>query len=207
MGSKYERMTPRQYLVRERRAEYKSEYYAGEVVAMAGASVQHARIVANLSTTIGAQLGGGRCEHFIADLRVWVEDASFYLYPDLVVVCGAARVEQKDNLLNPTVVVEVLSPSTERDDRGRKAAAYKALPSLLEYVLVAQEQMRVELYRRENGGKWGCTLLQRPEDVLRLESVGCAVRLGDLYRRVVPPLEFETTEAPEPVPVKYRLER
>lgn len=198
-------LDPRRYLARERRATQKHEYHDGELVSMAGASRAHGRIVANLTRGLGAQLGDGPCEYFIADQRVRLAQANFFVYPDIAVVCGPARFTHRDNLTNPLVVFEVLSPSTERHDRGRKAEGYRAVPTLQAYVLVAQNEPRVEIYRRGDGGPWECTLLQRLEDEFTLEPIGCTFRLADVYRRVFPPAGDEA--AAPPPPLEYRLKR
>lgn len=190
------RVTPEQYLVRERAAKYKSEYYDGVVVAMAGASPAHGRVVRNLATLVGAHLRGGACEHFIADQRVRMREGA-YVYPDLVAVCGGAQFEGQDVLTNPTLVVEVLSPSTEADDRGVKMNGYRLLPSLREYLLLAQDRMRAELYRPVPDGGWDCHVLQRPQDVLALESIGLAVRLEEIYEGVLTPRADARRPGPE----------
>jgi Uma2 family endonuclease len=183
-----ERFTPAAYLLRERAAREKSEYWDGEVVAMAGAPRTHNVIATNATAALWHQLAGRPCEVYRADMRVRADWANGFAYPDVVVVCGEPRFQdaREDVLLNPTVLVEVLSPSTERRDRGPKAAAYRAIPPLREYVLVAQEPCRVELHRREADGAWSTTLLQRPDDVLALRSIGCEVPLSTLYRGVRP---------------------
>jgi Uma2 family endonuclease len=181
------RITPQAYLLRERAAKYKSEYFDGEIVAMAGASPDHGRVVSNLSTLLGSHLGNGPCEHFIADLRVQLAEANSYVYPDLVVVCGPAVFDESDNLQNPTLIIEVLSPSTERKDRGDKFAAYRRRESLQEYVLVAQDRPRVEVYRPAVENSWPRVLLIEGLDAeVRLESIGLALRMSDIYRRVFP---------------------
>jgi Uma2 family endonuclease len=182
-------LSPGAYLVRERRAEYRSEYWAGEVKAMTGVSRAHALVTLNIGASLHAQLRGRPCEAYTQDLRVRIAAAGAYVYPDVVAVCGTPAWEdaQTDTLLNPTLVVEVLSPTTERYDRGRKADAYRAVPSLHEYVLVAQDAPRVEVYRRGADGAWSCHVGAAPDDTVELASVGCALRLADVYERVLPP--------------------
>jgi Uma2 family endonuclease len=185
----YGRVTPQAYLVRERAAEYRSEYFDGDVVAMAGASPTHGRIVSNLATLLGSHLAGGPCEHFIADLRVQLAEANSYVYPDLVVVCGPAVFDASDNLENPALIIEVLSPSTERKDRGEKFAAYRARETLREYVLVAQDRPRVEVYRPAVEKSWPRVLMVEGLDAeVTLESIGCAIPMVEIYRRVFPAL-------------------
>jgi Uma2 family endonuclease len=184
----YEPITPTQYLVRERAAASKSEYYAGAVVAMAGASRTHVRIVTSLARHLGNRLAGGPCEPFVAAMRVGITGAGAYVYPDVAVVGGEPRFEDPalDTLVNPTVLIEVLSSSTERLDRGRKAQAYRALPTLREYVLVAQDRPRVEVYGRGDDGTWEREVRQGLADVLPLRSLGLEVPLAAVYERVFP---------------------
>jgi Uma2 family endonuclease len=190
MTTTYERPpTPAEYLVRERAAAYKSEYYGGEVVAMGGASRAHDRITTALLVSLVGQLRGRPCEVFSSDVRVRIREASAYVYPDLSVVCGEAQWADRelDMLLNPTVVLEVLSPSTERIDRGRKADAYHRLDSLREYVLLAQEAPRAEVYRREPDGTWGCQIVLGLDGTLELASIGCTLPMAEVYERVFGP--------------------
>lgn len=177
-------VTPDEYLVRERAAEYKSEYQGGEVVAMAGATGAHLRVVRQTVLALGPQLEGGRCEMFFNDCMVRLAE-DWFVYPDTVVACGGAKMPDGMLLMNPSLVVEVLSPSTERKDRGKKGDAYRAVPTMREYLLLAQNRVRAELYRRDTDGKWDCTVLQSMGDVLTLASIGCELRLADVYRHVV----------------------
>src|SRR5262245_46847116 len=130
------RVTPEQYLVLERKADFKSEYLNGYIIAMAGASREHNLIAGNLHGELRSQLKGRPCETYVSDMRVFIDRTGLYTYPDIVAVCGEARFQDDgvDTLLNPTVIVEVLSDSTERYDRGRKFGHYRQLPSLREYV-------------------------------------------------------------------------
>jgi Uma2 family endonuclease len=190
MTTTYERPpSPAEYLVRERAAAYKSEYYGGEVVAMGGASRAHGRIVTALLVSVVGRLQGRPCDVFSSDIRVRIREAAAYVYPDLIVVCEEAQWADGrfDVLLNPTVVVEVLSPSTERLDRGRKADAYRRLPSLREYVLLAQDAPRAEVYRREPDGAWACEVVQGLDGTLRLASIGCTLPMAEVYERVFGP--------------------
>ena len=188
------RLTPEEYLERERAAEYKSEYAGGEIVAMSGAKEAHVLITWNTGAALHAQLRGRPCRAYVSDMRVAVATAGSYRYPDVVALCEVPRFldERRDTLLNPSVIVEVLSASTEKTDRIEKWAEYRRLESLQEYVLVAQDQMRVECYRR-HGDVWIFRELSEPDAVLELPSVGCAVALRDVYERV----EFGV-ESPEP---------
>lgn len=177
--------TTEEYLARERMAEAKSEYLGGEILAMAGASRAHNLITVNLSRELSQQLRGRPCEAYSADMRVRVRETGLYTYPDVVVACGDIQFEddQVDTLLNPVVVIEVLSPKTEAYDRGEKFAHYRRLESLQEYVLVAQDKMRVERYVRQ-GDQWVLSELSALEDVLQIDAIGCNVGLSDIYERV-----------------------
>ncbi len=179
------RLTPEQYLASERKASVKSEYDNGFIHAMAGASRPHNLISSNLNREIGSQLKDRPCEVYISDMRVCVSQTGLYTYPDVVAVCGEPHFQdgEFDTLLNPTVIVEVLSRSTEADDRGNKFAHYRRLASLREYVLVAQDKVLVERYTRQ-GDEWLLTDLRSLENVLRLGSIGCDMALREVYAKV-----------------------
>ena len=149
-------LTPEQYLDIERKAEYKSEYYRGEMFAMAGASLAHNTLVANLIGEFHGKLRAGPCRVLPSDMRVRVTSTGLYTYPDVVVVCGEPRVldNQMDTLLNPSVLVEVLSPSTEDYDRGRKFEQYQSIESLREYLMLASDRVHADLYTRQPDGRW-----------------------------------------------------
>jgi Uma2 family endonuclease len=183
-------LTPEQYLEIDRKAEFKSEYYLGEMFAMGGARWTHNRLVANLIATLHQQLRSRPCQTLPSDMRVQVEAAGMYTYPDVLVVCGEPKFldEKRDTLLNPTLIVEVLSPSSEVYDRGRKFEYYGSLESVSEYLLVSSERVRAELYTRQSDGRWLITAVSRLEDSLDLQSVGAHLALADLYERVdLPP--------------------
>ena len=178
-------LTPEEYLAFERKATTKHEYLNGQIVAMSGASFAHNFLTMNTANQLYNQLIGGECQVATSDMRVKVTQIDSYFYPDVVVVCGEPRAEDDtfDTLLNPTVVVEVLSPSTETYDRGEKFEHYQQIASLKEYVLISQDKIRVEHYRRQETG-WMQTKFRGLEDVLSLLSIGCELRLQDVYRRV-----------------------
>lgn len=177
--------TPAQYLMLERKAETKSEYINGRIYAMTGASRAHNLIAANTLSELHTRLKGRSCEAYSNDMRVQVSAMGMYTYPDVVIVCGKPQFEDKhvDTLLNPTVIVEVLSPSTEAYDRGEKFAHYRRLGSLQEYILIDQTRMRVEQYTRQ-GEQWLLTEFDQPDNVLALPSLGCEVPLHEIYARV-----------------------
>jgi Uma2 family endonuclease len=178
-------LTPEEYLAAERRNEYRSEYIDGEMVAMTGASRKHNLIAVNITREISRQLKGRPCEAYASGMRVRIP-ARGYTYPDLVVVCGEPRFEDDhlDTLLNPTVIIEVLSDSTERYDRGRKFGFYRTIESLAEYVLVAQDEHRTEQYAKRPDGRWLLTDHRSPEDVVELASIRCTLALGEVYEKV-----------------------
>lgn len=179
------RLTPEEYLEQERRAEHKSEYRDGEIVAMSGAPLAHNRINANLVRHLGNQLDGKPCDVFVQDMKIRTTPTRFS-YPDVVVVCGEPEVldEHNDVVTNPTVIIEILSPSTEAYDRGEKFAAYQQSDSFQEYVLVAQDRISVEHYIRREGNLWLYERLDRADARLSLPSIGCEVALSDIYYRV-----------------------
>lgn len=181
-------LTPAEYLAAERRAQQKSEYINGQVYAMSGASRLHNLIAGNLFGEIRGQLRGRPCETYTGDMRVKVGPTGMYTYPDVVALCDEPRLEDDhfDTLLNPAVIIEVLSPATESYDRGEKFAHYRRLESLKEYVLVAQTTRRVEHYRRD-GDSWVLTEINAPDAELVLRSLGCAVKIADIYDRVTFP--------------------
>jgi Uma2 family endonuclease len=177
--------TPAEYLARERPSAARHEYLDGSIFEMAGASREHNLITTNLSREISSQLRDQPCEVYASEMRVCIEPTGLYTYPDVVIVCGAPRFQdgELDTLLNPTVLVEVLSPSTEAYDRGLKFGHYRRLASLREYVLVAQDRFLVERFTRQ-GEEWLLSELNSPEDVLRLASIGCEVPLREIYAKV-----------------------
>jgi Uma2 family endonuclease len=179
-------LTPEQYLAIERGAEFKSEYFDGEMFAMAGASHRHNLITTNVVRELSTQLKGRPCETYASDMRVKVSASELYTYPDVVVACSDIRFddEQGDTLLNPTLIVEVLSKSTEAYDRGEKFAHYRKLDSLQEYLLVAQDRHSIEHFVRQPGGGWLLRDVTGIGSTLHLESIGCDLPLAEVYDRV-----------------------
>lgn len=177
--------TPEEYLVSERKATLKSEYINGEILAMSGASNAHNLITLDIGTELNIQLRERECLVYTNDMRVRTSPMGSYFYPDVVVVCGKPQFEDNvfDTLLNPILVIEVLSPSTEAFDKGEKFRHYQELTSLQEYVLVSQDRVRVEQYRLAKT-QWVQTEFRGHADVLSLASIGCELPLKDIYRRV-----------------------
>lgn len=178
-------LTPEEYLAFERKATTKHEYLAGEIVAMSGASFDHNFITGDVFGELRTQLRGGRCKAAASDMRVKVSKTGSYFYPDIVVFCGEPQAEDSvsDTLLNPIVIIEVLSPSTEARDRGEKFWHYQQLASLQEYVLVSQDQVCVEHHLRE-GAYWLRTEFRKLEDSISLPSIACELQLRDIYNSV-----------------------
>jgi len=178
-------VSPAQYLDAERRATERHEYLAGTVFAMVGASRAHNLITTNLLRELSTQLRGRPCETYGTDMRVKVARTGLYTYLDVVVVCGEPELEDdhRDTLLNPTLLVEVLSPSTERYDRGDKFAHYRQLPSLAEYVLVAQHRPAVERFARQERA-WLLDAVAGLDAAVTLESIACTLPLAAVYERV-----------------------
>ena len=176
--------TVEEYLEFERTSEEKHEYLDGQIISMAGASGNHNRIVANTIIGIGPQLREGPCGIYASDQRV--RAGMDYVYSDISVVCGTPEYtdETPQSLLNPTLVIEVLSPSTERFDRGRKFEQYQELDSLQEYVLVSQDSHRVEHYVRQADDQWLYSDARGLDAVLELPSIGCTLALADVYEKV-----------------------
>jgi Uma2 family endonuclease len=180
------KLTEAEYLAIERAAAFKSEYYDGEMFAMAGATYPHNRIKDNLASALNSRFTGGPCFALTSDMRVKNARARAYSYPDIVVVCGKPEFsdDKGDNLLNPTVLIEILSPSTESFDRRGKFRRYQKLESLKEYVLVAQDEMLVERYVRQESGSWLLTSFDDPAGEFALASVPVRVPLAEIYRGV-----------------------
>ena len=190
------RLTTEQYLDLERKASNKSEYLSGHIYAMAGASREHNLITVNISSGLHVQTRNGPCEVYANDMRLKISQTDLYTYPDVTVVCDKPRFEdtQFDTLLNPIVLVEVLSPSTEAYDRGEKFAHYRRLESLQEYILFAQDRARVEHYLRQ-GEQWLLTEVSDLDGVLNLVSIRCNLSLGEIYANVEFPAREEPQEA------------
>jgi Uma2 family endonuclease len=181
-----QRFSPEEYLALERKAEYKNEFLDGEIIAMTGASEAHNLIVVNIVTALAGQLKTRPCKVYSSDMRVDLRERGFYAYPDVIVVCGESKLRdgEMDNLLNPTVIIEVLSKSTEDYDRGRKFVKYRAIESLVEYVLIAQDRVHVEQYVRQANGEWVLSETDELTQTMSLGSVECSIRLVDVYDKV-----------------------
>jgi Uma2 family endonuclease len=179
-------ISPEEYLRLERQSEHKSEYVNGEIFAMTGASLKHNLVAGNIFGELRQQLKGRQCHAYVGDMRVKVTATGLYTYPDVVVVCGDPKFEDKyvDTLLNPTLLVEVLSQSTERYDRIAKSSYYRTLGSLAEHLLVAQDEVRLEQYVKQTDGQWLLFECSSRDNVVELPSISCSLALSDVYDKV-----------------------
>jgi len=177
---------PEEYLAFERAAEYKNEYFDGEIYAMVGASRKHNLITLNIGGELRAQLKGRDCEGYVSDMRVRIPTANVYTYPDVVVVCGEPQFEDDyvDTLLNPTLIVEVLSKSTATYDRMEKFSFYRSVASVAECLLVAQTEHRVERYTRRADESWVLTDFRTLEGTIELASIQCSLAMREIYDKV-----------------------
>jgi Uma2 family endonuclease len=179
-------LTPDEYLAFERKSEVKHEYFGGEVFARSGASKRHNLITANLIRVLGNQLLNRPCNVYPSDMRVKVSATGKYTYPDVSVACEEEKFDdaEKDTLLNPVVIIEVLSESTEAYDRGKKFEQYQHIESLTDYLLVAQEPHRVEQYVRQSNREWRYSEFHDAGDVVKISVIGCELALKDVYAKV-----------------------
>lgn len=185
LAYKKESLTDAEYLRIERQAFEKSEFINGRIVATAGASENHNIISSNLLIEIGIQTRKTNCRPFSSDMRVKAKKGNYY-YPDTVVVCGERKFEdnKKDVLLNPKVIVEVLSKSTKLKDHNEKLDSYMSLADLTDYALIEQDTMRIEHFIKINEKEWNVRLLTEKADKLVLESINCEISLDEIYREV-----------------------
>jgi Uma2 family endonuclease len=175
------------WLAAERESiESKSEYIDGEVFAMTGASEAHNLIVANVIRELGVQMKGRPCRVYPSDLKLQIEASNEGRYPDLMALCGDRRFYdgRRDTILNPGLIVEVLSPSTEAYVRGKKTDAYRGVPSLKDLLLLSQHAIRAELYTRTEDGRWLLADFRDLSDSIPLSSVGCTLSLAEAYDKV-----------------------
>jgi Uma2 family endonuclease len=189
-----------EYLALERESEERHEYLDGEIYEMAGESLEHGAICTNIGGQLYTQLRGRDCQVFSKDIKVrsgptpkrGYTTKGLFSYPDLLVVCGEVKFhdERRDVLLNPAVIIEVLSPTTEAFDRGEKWLRYQTwLPELSNYILVSQSKPQIEHFHRQSSGEWLYSLVKELESSLHLTSINCALQLTDVYDRIVFPVE------------------
>ena len=174
------------YLASERAAAFRSEYVNGDVRAMAGASITHEEICGNILSLLKVQLSGRPCRVFGSNLKVRIDKANAFRYPDVSGLCGPIlhHDREQDSYCNPAMIVEVLSPSTEAYDRGEKFTLYRLLDSLFEYILVSQDRVQVEVFLRGNDRSWASTIFNELSDSFTLQTLGCPLTLADIYEKV-----------------------
>lgn len=190
--------TPEEYLAFERNAEERHEYLDGQIYLMSGGSPKHSSICVNTIIDLGLQLRKKPCQIFEANMKVGAETSSQFSYPDASVVCGETKFHDthQDVLTNPSVIIEVLSPSTERFDRGKKFARYQRIESFTDYILIAQDEPRVEHFARQANGTWILTVATGLKSKIKLTSIACTLKLSEVYDRI----QFEAEE-----PVRKRV--
>ena len=185
-GQPHTRYSPQEYLALERKATDKSEYFNGEIFAMSGAGEEHNLMVMNIAASLHNQFRGRPCKVYANDMRIKVSPTGLYTYPDVVAVCEDAQLEDAhlDTLLNPTVLIEVLSRSTEAYDRGEKAEHYRRLPSLAEYLLVSQDKPYLEHYLRQPDDRWLLSEISDMHALVSLPAIAGTLALAAVYDRV-----------------------
>jgi Uma2 family endonuclease len=188
-------LSPEEYLAWEQKQPTRHEYVDGQIYAMAGVSKSHARITKNITFQLERHLFESACEPYTTDVKLEVKTHQRrYYYPDVAVTCEAGDEDPEDAylILRPILIFEVLSPSTKRTDKVEKFNAYQHIVGLLEYVIVAQDQMRVEIYRHQQAGElWQGEVFTEPEQEVTFQAVGLTVNLASIYRRVIFPLPSE----------------
>jgi Uma2 family endonuclease len=180
-------ISPEEYLALERKAVVRHEYFDGEIYEMAGASEEHATISSNVNASLNFQLKKRPCKSYQSDLRVHIPATNLYTYPDVVVVCGKPQLLEDahlDTLLNPTLIIEVLSPSTADYDKGAKFDYYRTLESLREYILVWQDKKRVARYTKQIDGSWLLRDFIGEDAEINLDSIDCTLSIEDIYDKV-----------------------
>ncbi len=190
-------ITSEAYLALERSGTEKHEYLAGSVYATASASARHSRIAGSAYASLYAQLRQRNCTVYPSDMRVKAVQTGMYAYPDITIVCGNEQFEDdtQDSLLNPVVIIEVLSPSTEKFDRGRKFQSYRTILSLREYILISQDDCRIERFDRQSDNTWIYSEAAGPDGALELSTIQCVLRLAEVYEKVTFPAAGERSEA------------
>jgi Uma2 family endonuclease len=180
------KLTEKDYLEFERNSEIKHEYYNGEIFAMSGAKRNHNKVVANLSGLVWQHLKGKNCEFYPTDMRVFLPETGLYTYPGLVVVCGEPQFQDDvfDTLLNPILLIEVLSDSTGSYDRGKKFQHYRSIESLQEYILVSQNEARVEKYVRYGDGFWLLSEAVGVDSDIKFSSIEFQIALAEIYDKI-----------------------
>ena len=184
------------YLEIERSGLVKHEYYRGEIFALAGSSEAHNLILTNLLTSLNLQLRNRPCKVYPSDMRVKIPKTGLYTYPDVSIVCGTPQFDdlKRDTLTNPLIVVEILSPSTEGYDRGKKFQNYRTVATLQEYILVSQDEYHIEHYINQNNGNWLLTSYDEINTSIHLKAIDCTLIFEDIYNKV----DIESSNEDEP---------
>jgi Uma2 family endonuclease len=179
-------MTVEEYLAFEETSSIKHEYFAGHIIALAGGNEAHSIISSNINALLHTQLRQRPCTVYTSDMKVRAEQPRKYMYPDISIVCGQPRYEDSKRrvLLNPTVVIEVLSASTERFDRGVKFQWYRSMASIQEYILVSQDTKYIDQYHRQSDNLWSLSSVSGETDALHLSSINCTLTIEDIYEKV-----------------------
>jgi Uma2 family endonuclease len=193
-------MTPEEYVAFEETSEDKYEYYGGVIVALAGGNRIHSIICSNVNASLHRQVRERRCEVHTSDMKIRAERPRKYMYPDVAVVCGEARFEDASQrvLLNPIVIIEVLSESTEKHDRGKKFQYYRSIQAFQEYVLIDQDIKHIDHYKRQSDNLWTLTSLDDENAVLHLSSINCTITMNEIYEKVFVSGEPEVPEPDSP---------
>ncbi|HEY0656939.1 MAG TPA: Uma2 family endonuclease [Pyrinomonadaceae bacterium] len=180
------KLTPAEYLEFERKSEERHEYLNGEIFAMSGAKRNHNVIAWNIGGELRQKLKGKNYEAYPADMRVFIPETGLYTYPDLVIVCGAPQFQDDvfDTLLNPVLIIEVLSDSTESYDRGKKFQHYRSIENLQEYVLVSQDEARIEKYVKRGDGFWLLSEAVGLDSEIEFSSIECKISLREVYDKI-----------------------
>lgn len=180
------KLTPEEYLEFERKSEERHEYFDGEIFAMSGAKRNHNVIAWNIGGELRQKLKGENCEAYPADMRVFVPETGLYTYPDLVVVCGEPKFKDEvfDTLLNPVLLIEVLSETPESYDRGKKFQHYRSIETLQEYVLVSQDEARIEKYVKQSDGFWVLSEAVGLDAKIKLDAIDCELDLSEVFDKV-----------------------
>lgn len=183
---KYNYISPEEYLAFERAAEYKNEYYDGHIIAMSGASLKHNKIAMNLYSKVGSFLAGKNCSILPSEMRVTPPSHNSYMYPDAVIVCGNPQLEDDkfDTLLNPSVIIEILSPSTRSIDKGRKFFFYREITSLKEYIMIDALKKHITVSRHQPDNSWVFETIDKHHSGLTIQTIGFTLTLQDIYNGI-----------------------
>ncbi len=184
--------TIKEYLDLEDSSEYKSEYYKGEIFALAGGSINHNQIVTNLISRLNQTYPAHKCRSFATDLKLWVKDVQLFTYPDLMIICDKPQFYpgRDDTILNPRVIIEIISKSTEAYDRGKKFQFYRSIPSFQEYILIDQYSVHIDQFYIDPQGKWSLKDYNDINDVLNFSKIDFEISLADVFDLV----DFELVE-------------